>query len=139
MQKSKVKSQNYNSKFKKKVYIVGNTLASEDSLPIKLLPRLKKLFPQHTFIEIDPNENFVPEECSIIIDNVHGIEEVKWFDTLDEFVITKSVSPHDYDLGFHLQMLKKLGKLKRFKILGIPIQANKVEIFQQIKVALKSL
>lgn len=115
-----------------KVYVVGNPLVKEDSLPLTLLPKLKKALPQLDLVEIDPNENFIPEEGSIIIDTVAGINEVRWFDSLDEFTTTKSISPHDYDLGFHLQLLQKTGKLKQFRILGIPKTGNRKQLFQSV-------
>ena len=107
-----------------KVYIVGNPLVKVDSLPFKLLPKLKKEFPEGRFEEVDPTENFIPENDSIIIDTVVGIDHVRLFTDLDEFVPFSSVSAHDYDLGLHLQLLKKLGKITSVSILGIPNDVN---------------
>ena len=102
------------------IYIVGNEAVREDRLPLLMSPKLQKEFPHHTFEEVDPNENFIPEEQSIIIDTVEGINNVTWFSTLDAFVQTRSVSPHDYDLGFHLLLLQKLRKISEVRILGVP-------------------
>lgn len=121
-----------------KVYVIGNPLVKDDSLPFKFLPKLKKTFPKLDFIEADPNENFVPEDGSIIIDTVQGIDDVRWFDSLDEFAMTRSVSPHDYDLGFHLRMLLKLKKIKNVKIIGLPVVADKNAIISQLKQAITS-
>jgi hypothetical protein len=132
MQNSKIKSQKYNLKFKNKIYVLGNSLVKEDSLPLKLLPKFRREFPGVTFEEADPNENFVPEEGSIIIDTVQGIKEVRWFDSLDDFAGTKSVSPHDYDLGFHLNFLNKLSKIRNIQILGVPDSGNKKVISRQL-------
>ncbi|HCM38094.1 MAG: hypothetical protein UV61_C0009G0045 [Candidatus Gottesmanbacteria bacterium GW2011_GWB1_43_11] len=107
-----------------KVYIVGNPLVKVDSLPFKLLPKLRKEFPEVRFEEADPTENFIPENDSIIIDTVVGIDHVRLFTDLDEFVPFSSVSAHDYDLGLHLQLLKKLGKIISVSILGIPISID---------------
>src|SRR3989344_6920703 len=107
-----------------KVYIVGNPLVKVDSLPFKLLPKLRKEFPEVRFEEADPTENFIPENDSIIIDTVVGIDHVRLFTDLDEFVPFSSVSAHDYDLGLHLQLLKKLGKITSVSILGIPNDVN---------------
>ena len=103
-----------------KIYSVGNTLVKEDHASLLLLPKLQLEFPDIEFEEADPNENFIPEDGSIIIDTVQGIDQVTWFDSLDEFVQIRSVSPHDYDLGFHLRLLQKLHKISRVTILGIP-------------------
>lgn len=102
------------------IYCIGNILVKDDQKPILLLPKLQLAFPDSICEQADPNENFVPEEGSIIIDTVQGISKVTWFDTLDEFVQTRMVSPHDYDLGFHLRLLQKLHKISKICILGIP-------------------
>ena len=107
-----------------KVYIVGNPLVKVDSLPFKLLPKLRKEFPEVRFEEADPTENFIPENDSIIIDTVVGIDHVRLFTDLDEFAQFHSVSAHDYDLSLHLQLLKKLGKITSVSILGIPNDVN---------------
>ena len=119
-----------------KVYIAGNPFVKGDSLPLTLLPQLKEAFPHLSFEEVDPNENFVPEERSIIIDTVKGIGDVRWFNSLDDFMKTKSVTAHDYDLGLHLQLLKKLGKVRQLQIIGIPQQA-KVDVSLQLTERLK--
>lgn len=103
-----------------KIYIVGNPLVQQDRLPYALLPILRERFPSVVFEEADPNENFVPEPGGIILDSVAGIDDVRWFENLDAFIVTNSVSPHDYDLGFHLQLLKKIHKISNIKILGLP-------------------
>ena len=94
-----------------KIYIAGNPLIEGDRLPLEFLPALKKIFPAYSFELVDPNENFIPEEGSVIIDTVDGISGVQWFTDVDAFVLVSSVSAHDYDLGFHLMLLKKLHKI----------------------------
>lgn len=107
------------------VYWVGNPAVEGDNLPYKLLPKLHHAFPTITFIEIDPTESFIPEDGSIIIDTVQGISDVRWFENLDNFLETKRVSVHDYDLGLHLKLLQKLHKTQ-VRILGIP-QGKSIE------------
>jgi Ni,Fe-hydrogenase maturation factor len=119
-----------------KAYIVGNPLVKEDSLPIVLLPKLRKALPDIAFEEADPNENFVPEEGSIIIDTVQGIKEVTLFETLDVFEQTTSVSPHDYDLLLHLQLLKKLHKITSVHILGVPARGDKQMVLKELSLVL---
>lgn len=120
-----------------KIYLIGNTSVSEDSLPFKLKPFLEKQFPGITFIDTDPNENFIPEENSIIIDTVHGISEITVFNSLNDFTSNKKISPHDYDLLLHLQLLIKLRKLSRITIIGLPdtsetalVEEKIIEIFK---------
>ena len=106
-----------------KIYIFGNPLIKEDSLPLMLLPKLKKRFPEIVFVVTDPNENFPPkgEVNLIIIDTVLGIKEpiVLDLDNLQKQGKTP-VSPHDYDLLFHLLLLKKTKRLNKVIIIGVP-------------------
>jgi hypothetical protein len=115
-----------------KIYIIGNSLLTNDNLPFLVLPALENAFQEVEFEEADPNENFIPEEGSIILDTVEGLSEARIFDSLDAFVTTRSVSPHDYDLGFHLQLLIKLGKIHNVKILGLPRKHLSDTFLQQV-------
>jgi len=110
-----------------KIYLFGNPLIKKDSLPLKLLPKLKIKFPQIDFIAADPNEDFPPvgEKNIIILDTVIGIKEPKILD-LDDFQTPAGgktpISPHDYDLLFHLLLLKKIKRLDKVKIIGLPLE-----------------
>ncbi|OGK08513.1 hypothetical protein A2767_05445 [Candidatus Roizmanbacteria bacterium RIFCSPHIGHO2_01_FULL_35_10] len=106
-----------------KIYVFGNPLVKADNLPVKILPELKKTFPKIEFEIVDPNENFPPENEKdlVIIDTIKGIKKPKMFGLNDLQNIQKSPnSPHDYDLGMHLLLLKKLKRINSVKIIGIP-------------------
>jgi len=111
-----------------KIYVLGNPLVKQDSLPLKILPKLKSLFPQIKFEIVDPNENFPHknEKNLIILDTVIGIKKPTILD-LDDFEKEKKtpISPHDYDLLTHLLLLKKIKKIKKVKIIGVPIRKIK--------------
>lgn len=119
-----------------KIYVFGNLLVAEDSLPLHILPQLKKQFPDIHFVVVDPNENFPPEgeRDLIILDTVKGISEVTLLDYSDLAKIEKSpISPHDYDLLLHLLLLKKMGKINMVKIIGIPQKSkDKKALFNDI-------
>lgn len=81
------------------------------------------------FLEIGPNED-LPIDTSdeekdeiFIVDTVEGLSEIKILDesAIDKLSCTANSSVHDYDLGFQLKYLKKLGKINKIKILGIPM------------------
>jgi Ni,Fe-hydrogenase maturation factor len=120
----------------KKVYLVGNLLLKNDNQPLVLQKTLQRRFPDLEFLSVDPNENFIPENDSIIIDTVVGIKQVTLFTSVDNFVNSSKISSHDYDLGFHLKLLKKLKKIDKVMILGIPSsikrQQTKNEIINQL-------
>lgn len=107
-----------------KIYIFGNPLIKEDNLPLKLIDKLKKKFPKIDFITTDPNENFPPkgEKNLIILDTVKGIKKPMILD-LDDFENKKKtpVSTHDYDLLLHLLLLKKMKKINKVRIIGLPL------------------
>jgi len=121
-----------------KIYVAGNKLLEQDSLPLRILPLLRKHFPKIIFEELDPSEN-LPSEELIIIDTVIGIKDVKVFSDLDLFSANKIYSPHDYDFLFELKLNKKLGKLKKFRIIGIPPDLDEKEAFEKVKVQLEKL
>ena len=106
-----------------KIYVFGNPLVKDDSIPLQILPQLKKKFREVEFVITDPNENFPPEgnKDLVILDTVKGIKKPVLLD-LDNFEKqTKTpISPHDYDLLFHLLLLKKMKKINSVKIIGIP-------------------
>ena len=120
------------------VYIIGNSLIPEDSAPVRLLPDLRSRFPQVSFIEADPNENFIPEDGSIIIDTVKGITAPQWFTDIIQFEQTRSVSPHDYDLVLHIRLLLKLKKITRIRILGIPAEGSPENVFRMLRTYLSA-
>lgn len=119
------------SEYMKKIYVFGNPLVKEDSIPLRLLPDLIKSFPKVTFVVTDPNENFPTqgEKDLIILDTVIGIKKPTVLN-LSDFDKNKStpVSPHDYDLLFHLLLLKKLKKIKYVKIIGIPMSFKEISL-----------
>lgn len=111
-----------------KIYVFGNPLVEEDSLPLRLIPFLQKEFPKIEFIITDPNENFPPEgeKDLIILDTIRGINKLKIFSLKDIQRLKKSPnSPHDYDLGMHLLLLKKINKVKSVKTIGIPLRYDR--------------
>ncbi|MBI4226423.1 hypothetical protein HY612_04910 [Candidatus Roizmanbacteria bacterium] len=115
----------------KKIYVFGNPLIEEDSLPIKLIPSLQKVFPNIDFIVVDPNENFPPEgEKNItIIDTIQDIKKPSILDLEDLKEITNTpITPHDYDLSFHLFLLKKRKKIDRVRIIGIPSWYDRIKM-----------
>ena len=111
--------------YMRKIYIVGNLLVEEDSLPLNLKPLLQSRFPHVDFVEFDPTEEFSEESDDVcMIDTVKGISEPHVFTDIDEFINKKSVSLHDFDLGWTLKLYKKTGKLNKITIIGIPYSKN---------------
>lgn len=103
-----------------KVFIFGNPDLQFDSLPIKILPELKKRFAKIDFEIKDPNEEWEAPKNLIIIDTVLGINKPMVFKSLKNFSAPPRVSLHDFDAYANLKYLQKLGKIKKIKIIGLP-------------------
>jgi hypothetical protein len=122
----------------KTIYIFGNPLLEEDNLPIKLAPKLRKLFPEINFVVKDPNENLWPENGQLyIIDTVVGIKKVQVIKDLDKIQLDKIYSLHDFDLGFNLKLLYKIGKLNTVVIFGVPSKITESNALEQIAKKIK--
>ncbi|MFA4873221.1 MAG: hypothetical protein WC659_04785 [Patescibacteria group bacterium] len=111
------------------ITVFGNPLLEEDSLPLRILPELQKRFPEITFEVKDPTEECIPPENPWwIIDTVKGIKDVSCFESLDAFAAAlktrSNVSLHDFDLGLHLLLLKKINPDLEVRIIGVPPEDN---------------
>jgi Ni,Fe-hydrogenase maturation factor len=114
------------------IYVLGNPLVEEDSLPLRLLPELKKKFSNIHFIELDPTETFPEEEHFVIIDTILNTEKAVLLNNIDKIQFQTQFSLHDFDLGFNLKLMKKLGKIKDISIIGLPPQIDPKEALEQI-------
>ena len=123
----------------KTIFLFGNSELAMDSLPLKIAPRLRHEFPSISFEVKDPNEEWdVPEEL-VVVDTVVGIKEVKIFDDLNEFAGSPQMTMHDFDALANLKYLKKLGKLKKVTIIGVPTAMNEEQAIKSVCEMIKGL
>ena len=123
----------------KTIYYFGNPDVQNDNVIFKLIPLLRKEFPKIEFIKKDPNEDLsFDSKYPIILDTAQGIEKAELITDLDSIQLTKSTTMHDFDLGFNLKLLKKLGKIKSVAIIAVPMSSRLGNI-SNIKKILKSL
>jgi len=128
---------NTNLHYQKQVYVFGNINLENDSLPLRIMPKLQEKFPDIKFEIRDPNEEWqVPEEF-IIIDTVFGIKGVKTFNSLNKFLSAPRVSMHDFDALTNLRYLLKLGKIKKIKIIGLPPDIEESEAVKKVSAILR--
>lgn len=124
-----------------KVYVFGNSDHPQDKLAIDLSKELAKDFLEIEFVTVLPNEDvpFVGEDPVIIMDMVLGIDKVEIItgDKIDNLIFDSRATVHDYDLGFQLKYLKKLGKIGEVKIIGIPM--NRPVTYDSIQSIFKKL
>ena len=123
----------------KTIFVFGNPDLKNDSLGVKLLPKLRKKFPEINFVHLDPLEYFEIPENFIIIDVIKGIKKVKIFSNLSLIKQHQSLSLHDFDLGSELFLLKKIGKLHKIKIIGLPMRISPKKGLDEIKDILEKL
>jgi len=121
------------------IFIFGNPELEMDSLPLRILPELRHTFPSIHFEIKDPNEEWdVPEKLTII-DTVVDIKKVKIFEDLDSFDSAPRMTMHDFDALANLRYLKKLGKLKEVKIIGISPDIDESEALRSVRIIIKEL
>ncbi|MFH1544926.1 MAG: hypothetical protein ABIE23_02440 [archaeon] len=125
----------------KKVFVFGNPLLEKDSIALKAGKELEKELKGMEFYFIHEPEEM--DELSerewkelVILDAVEGIKEVRII-PLEKLVKERKVTAHDLDLGFYLQLKKKLGELKEVKIIGIPMEMKKEKAVEETRKLLK--
>ncbi|MFH1183290.1 MAG: hypothetical protein V1690_03440 [Candidatus Moraniibacteriota bacterium] len=132
---------------KRIIYVFGNPLLDFDSLPIKLVPKLRKKFPRINFVIADPNENLKPEKGKLYIIDTMKVVSGQWsvvsenkiqvIEDLDKILLDKIYSAHDFDLGFNLKLLQKIGELKWVVIFGVPNEMNEEDALIQLVESIK--
>lgn len=107
-----------------KVYVFGNQDLPQDRAAFTVVKKIKSKFPQIKFIEVGTNMDLplTFDQSAVIMDGIEGINDVVLLENkdLDRLLNKQSSSVHDFDLGFQLKYLKKLRKIGRVRIIGIP-------------------
>jgi len=111
-----------------KVYVFGNEDLEIDNKAFDVAARLKNTLKSIDFIKVKPNEDvpFIDEKKVVILDVIEGIDEIIEVkgDDLEKIVLPPRSSVHDFDLGFQLKYLKKIGKLGEVIIVGLPMKGQ---------------
>ena len=111
-----------------KVYVFGNQDFEGDNRAFDVAKRLEQTLKDVEFVKVKPNEDvpFINEKFVVILDAIEGIDKVIRVNDkdLDKLVLSPRSSAHDYDLGFQIKYLKKLGKLEKVTIVGLPMKGE---------------
>lgn len=111
-----------------KVYVFGNPDYAPDSLSFAVMNTLKVHFDGVDWEIIKPNADvpFVGVDHVVILDAVDGIHKMTLIteENIDKIELGSRSTVHDFDLGFQLKYLKKLGKLKKFTVIGLPMSGE---------------
>ena len=122
-----------------KIFIFGNEDLQDDSMPLRILPKLVEKFSEIEFETVDPNEDWEVPENVMVIDTAVGIKDVTVFDSLDKFSAPSRVGMHDFDALTNLRLLWKLGKIKKIKIIAVPAEMGKSEVVEKISEILEKI
>lgn len=122
-----------------RIYCFGNRLLEQDSLPLILMPELQREFPEVEFIEANSPDDIEDESEINILDTVKGIDRARLMDSIDGLCCGRNCSLHDFDLGMTLKLMQKMGKLRKIKIIGIPMDYPKTKALPEIKRLIKEL
>lgn len=102
------------------VYVFGNPEVEFDNAAVKAAKKLK--VPGVDFKFVSPNEDLPTGENLVVMDGIRGVGEVRVFRDLRKILLSPRGTVHDFDLGFQLKYLQKLGKIKKVTIIGLPMQ-----------------
>lgn len=116
-----------------KVFVFGNPVVEKDSLPLRILPELKKRFPMIEFVNSDPTELLEYDDEAWILDAAEGIDDVEILSDISRLDLPKRFSVHDYDLTVDLHLLQKLGKLQQVKIIAVPMGMEEKEALTKVE------
>jgi hypothetical protein len=106
----------------KTVTVFGNEIDDQDSIALRLIPKLTKIFPTVMFIVSDPTESLEPpSDPWIIIDAAIGLEHVTLVTSLDDLEQVKGSSVHDFDVYMELRLQAKLKPLPQLAIILVPV------------------
>lgn len=105
-----------------RVYVFGNRDLHSDNSALNASNQMKEIFKEIDFIEVKPNQDlpFKENENVVIMDTVDKLKSVEVITDLDNVKLSPSSTVHDFDLGFQLKYLKKIGKIGSVTIIGVP-------------------
>ncbi|MBW2971072.1 hypothetical protein KY320_02835 [Candidatus Woesearchaeota archaeon] len=105
---------------KKKVLCFGNPELEDDAICTQLAKELKIKDVQ--FIYCSKPEEILDHNLTnlYLMDIVHGLEKVSLITDISRLNQAKSVTAHDFDLGFFLLLMESMNHAKGFKIIGLP-------------------
>jgi hypothetical protein len=110
-----------------KIFVFGNQDHPQDNLVFKVSKNLSD-FPAVSFEFINPNADLPipPDNILFLLDTVMGINQVTLLTEkdLDKLLLSPRTTTHDYDLGFQLKYLTKIGRLSKIFIIGLPFEGT---------------
>lgn len=122
-----------------KVLVLGNPLLEEDSLPLKLLPVLRKEFPSIDFDEADPADIDSEKGQVVVIDTAKGVKDVVLLEDMDRLQNYKLISAHGLGLAEMLALMKAAGKQVQVKVICVPRGMRESKALAEVTKALRAI
>lgn len=119
------------------VYVFGNRDEKSDRVALEAANYLKNTIPGVKFLAVRPNEDIPTDKNLVILDTIEGIKNIKVIKDISKISLSPRNSVHDFDLGFQLKYLKKIRRLGKVTIIGLPM--NKVPDYLRIQSTLRKL
>lgn len=111
---------------KLKVFVFGNEDLDIDNQALIVAENLSEKEEDVEFEIISPGDDIPLEngEDMVIMDVVDGIKDVKLIQNyeIENILFPPLNTAHDYDLGFQIKYLKKLGKIGKVTLIGLPMR-----------------
>ena len=117
-----------------KVLVFGNPIAKIDSAAVKMADKLARKLPGTEFKRFDTAEDLENEGSEIVImDAVVGLRSPRIMDLAELEIPKQPLSLHGFDLIWNLVLLRKLGKIKKAVIIGVPAKRPVSESLPKVR------
>jgi Ni,Fe-hydrogenase maturation factor len=122
----------------KRIYCFGNPLIAYDNLALKLAKEIKIKGVEFVICR-SPEELWGQNAQKLVImDVAKGINQVRVFADISKIQSGKLLSLHDFDLGYFLKLMAKMGELPEVKIIALPMGGEFDQIKKEVVFLLKS-
>ena len=101
----------------KKVYVFGNEFLNEDAMAPRVASFLHGIIPVYC---TSPEQLMDAGNTLIILDVVRNISKPALLTSIEKIKTRSLLSMHDFDVGFFLSLMDRMGMKKTVKIIGLP-------------------
>ena len=123
-----------------RVLVFGNPIAREDSAAVKAAEKLQGKIKGVEFVYFDTSEDLEKEGKEIVVlDAVVGLSSPRLVELSELELSERPLSLHGFDLLWSLLLLKKLGKIKKATIIGVPAKKPIKESLPEVEKLLLEL
>ena len=123
-----------------RVLVFGNPVAERDSSAVKIADMLEGKLAGIEFVRFDTAEDLEKEGSEVaIMDAVAGLRSPRLISLEELELPEKPLTLHGFDLMWNLLLLKKLGKIKKAVIIGVPASRPVKESLPKVRKLLEKL